>query len=95
MNTAVWWYIEPLEENSAVESTGKDFDWEERNMSSRCHQSIKCYSYIPRVGIVDSRDRDIAEEKSDPRICPLDYWKAHVSANNTVSVYLDVTSALD
>ena len=26
VNTAVCWYIEPLEENSAVESMGKDFD---------------------------------------------------------------------
>jgi hypothetical protein len=38
VKTAVWLYIEPLEENSAVESMGKDFDWEERDMSSRCHQ---------------------------------------------------------
>ncbi len=87
MNTAVWWYIEPLEENSAVDSMGKDFDWEEKDVSSRCHPSNECYSYIPRVGVVDSRDCDVEEEESDPRVCLLDYGKAHISVNNMVSVY--------
>jgi hypothetical protein len=78
-----------------VESIGKDFDWQERNMSSWCHRSNECCSYIPGVGVVDSRDHDIAEDKSDPRICLLDNGKAHISVNNTVSVYLDVASGLD
>jgi hypothetical protein len=73
---------------------GKDFDWEGRNMSSWRHQSNEYYTCIPRVGVVDNRDRDITEDISDPRICLLDYGKTHISVNNAVSVYLDVTSAL-
>ena len=72
VKTAVWSYIEPLEAKSAVESMGNDFDCEERNTSSQYHRPNKCYAHIPRVRVVDSWDRDVAEKKSDPRIGLLD-----------------------
>jgi hypothetical protein len=51
-------------------------------------------SYIPRVREVDGRDHDVAEEEPNPRVCLLDYRKAHIPVVNTVSVYKDVARAL-
>lgn len=71
-----------MEEKRDVESMGKDFDWGGKEI---CYVDAisqqNCYNYIPCVRIVDGRDGDIAEEISDPGICLLDYWKAHVSVN--------------
>jgi len=71
-----------LDEKRDVESMGKDFDWGGKEI---CYVDAisqqNCYNYIPCVRIVDGRDGDIAEEISDPGICLLDYWKAHVSVN--------------
>ena len=64
-------------------------------MSSRCLQSNECHNYIPRVRVVDSCDRDVGKKKSDPRICLLDYRKAHDSVNGMVSVYRGEISAWD
>jgi hypothetical protein len=63
---------------------GKDFDWDEICQADAMKN--ECYSYIPRVGVVDSRDRDIAEDKSDPSICLPDHGHAHIPVTNTVSI---------